>query len=160
MEDKYYTVDQISSMLNIHPKTIQRYIREGKLRASKVGKGWRVTGHDLSVFIEGTSGTSEKVSPKHPGEKEQHTNKQLTDDINDRIKISAVIDIDVDDVDESIRIANMLTAVLNAKPQELGKHTVNTQYIRLESKMRIMLWGGIKFMENIISSISALTNKE
>ena len=31
----------------MHPKTIQKYIREGKLRAAKVGKSWRVTGHDI-----------------------------------------------------------------------------------------------------------------
>lgn len=54
MEEKYYSVEQISEMLNIHPKTIQRYIREGKLRAGKIGKSWRVTGHDLSVFMEST----------------------------------------------------------------------------------------------------------
>jgi excisionase family DNA binding protein len=42
-------------MLNIHPKTIQRYIREGKLRATKIGKGWRITGHDLSTFTESNS---------------------------------------------------------------------------------------------------------
>ena len=47
----YYTVEQISDMLNIHPKTVQRYIREGRLRATKIGKSWRVAGHDLSVFM-------------------------------------------------------------------------------------------------------------
>ena len=52
MNKDYYSVEQISDMLDIHPKTIQRYIREGRLRATKIGKSWRVTGHDLSVFIE------------------------------------------------------------------------------------------------------------
>ena len=42
MIEDYYTVEQISTMLKIHPKTVQRYIREGKLRATKIGKGWRV----------------------------------------------------------------------------------------------------------------------
>lgn len=55
MNKDYYTVDEISNMLNIHPKTIQRYIREGKLRAAKIGKSWRITGHDLSTFIENDS---------------------------------------------------------------------------------------------------------
>jgi excisionase family DNA binding protein len=36
MDGKYYTVEQIAEMLQIHPKTIQRYIREGKLRANKI----------------------------------------------------------------------------------------------------------------------------
>ena len=53
MQETYYTVEQIAQMLQMHPKTVQRYIREGKLRAVKVGKGWRIGGHDLSVFTEG-----------------------------------------------------------------------------------------------------------
>ena len=48
MNETYYSVEQISEMLHIHPKTVQRYIREGKLRAAKLGKSWRVTGHDLT----------------------------------------------------------------------------------------------------------------
>jgi len=52
MTREYYTVEQISEMLNIHPKTIRRYIREGRLHATKIGKSWRITGHDLSVFVE------------------------------------------------------------------------------------------------------------
>jgi uncharacterized protein YjcR len=28
MHDTYYNVEQIAQMLSIHPKTIQRYIRE------------------------------------------------------------------------------------------------------------------------------------
>ena len=34
--EKYYTVDQIAELLTLHPKTIQRYIREGKIIAKKV----------------------------------------------------------------------------------------------------------------------------
>ena len=29
--EKYYTVEKVAEMLSMHPKTIQRYIREGKL---------------------------------------------------------------------------------------------------------------------------------
>ena len=54
MQETYYTVEQIAQMLQMHPKTVQRYIREGKLRAVKVGKGWRISGHDLSTFTECT----------------------------------------------------------------------------------------------------------
>ncbi|MBG0787603.1 MAG: helix-turn-helix domain-containing protein, partial [Anaerolineaceae bacterium] len=36
MVEKYYTVEQIAEIINLHPKTIQRYIREGRLNAQKV----------------------------------------------------------------------------------------------------------------------------
>ena len=35
---RYYTVDEIANILSMHPKTIQRYIREDKLHAKKSWK--------------------------------------------------------------------------------------------------------------------------
>ena len=52
MEDNFYTIDQIAEMLGMHQKTIRKFITEGKLGASKVGKQWRISGHNLSVFME------------------------------------------------------------------------------------------------------------
>lgn len=146
MIEKYYTVAQISVMLNMHPKTIQRYIREGKLRASKIGKGWRVTGHDLSVFAESEKSaiSLDNTSGKTPAE--------------DRIRVSSVVDIGVCDMDEAIHITNMLTAVLNSKPPEYGCSSMHTQFLEYERKVRITLWGGIRFMEAIIGSIAVLAD--
>ncbi len=147
MAEKYYTVEQISGMLKIHPKTIQRYIREGKLRANKVGKSWRITGHDLSVFIE-----TEKSAYILDGQ-----NKILP--IEDRIKVSAVVDMSVYNKDDAIHIIDMLTGALNSKPPEYGSSSMHTQYIIEENKIRITLWGGIRFMEAMMGSISTLTEQ-
>lgn len=144
MTEEYYTVEQIAEMLHMHSKTIQRYIREGKLRAGKVGKGWRITGHDLSVFMESlqNAGGPEGAEGKMP--------------VEDRIRVSSVVDIRVYGRDDAIRIVNTLTAVLNAKPPEYGISSMHTQYIRDESKVRVTLWGGIRFMEAIMGSIAVL----
>lgn len=147
MAEKYYTVEQISEMLKIHPKTIQRYIREGKLRANKIGKSWRITGHDLSVFIEN----------KKNAYVSDDQNKKLP--IEDRFKVSAVVDISVYDKDDAIHIIDILTGALNSKPPEYGSSSMHTQYIDEENKIRITMWGGIRFMEVMMSSISALTEQ-
>ncbi len=144
MTEKYYTVEQISQLLKIHPKTLQRYIREGKLRAGKVGKSWRISGHDLSVFLEKEKGVQ-------PQEAENFQ--------EERIKSSAVVDIRVQDTDDAVRIVDLLTGALNAKPAEYGKSSMHTQYIMEESMLRVTLWGGIRFMEVMISSICALTEQ-
>ncbi len=143
MNKDYYTVEQISNMLNIHPKTIQRYIREGKLHATKIGKGWRVSGHDLSVFVENDNyekPTSEKQSERN-------------------IIASSVIDINVDGKEDAIRIMNTLTASLNSKPPEYGQSSMQTQYIERENMVRITLWGGIRFMAIMMDTITALTEQ-
>lgn len=140
MKESYYTVEQISELLHMHVKTVQRYIREGKLRAVKLGKSWRVSGHDLSVFTEGAA-EKPKTMPEP------------------QIKASCVIDIDVNSRDEAIRIVNALTAGMNSKPPEYGQSSMHAQFIEPEFKVRVMLWGGIKFVAAILSAVEALTDE-
>lgn len=52
MENQFYTIDKVAEILGMHHKTIRKFITEGKLAASKVGKQWRISGHDLSLFME------------------------------------------------------------------------------------------------------------
>lgn len=139
--ETYYTVEQISQMLNIHPKTIQRYIREGKLNATKIGKSWRITGHDLSLFAEGT-----------------HTTLPAQSQQKSKASASAVVDIEVENGNAAIRIINSLNAALNAKPPEFGNSSMQTQLIENESKLRITLWGNIKFLSAILGTLEVYSD--
>ena len=116
MQEQYFTVEQISQMLQMHPKTVQRYIREGKLRAVKVGKGWRVSGHDLSVFTESAQPSGEPPTAV----------------------ISCVADIYAASKDSAIRLMNTLSAALNSKPARYGDCSMQTQYIPEEQKLRVI----------------------
>ncbi len=147
MPETYYSTEQAAKLLKMHIKTVQRYIREGKLRANKVGKSWRITGHDLSVFAEGTQERAE--SP---------VNMDMP--LDERVKISAVADIEAINREEAIRIMNTLTAVMNVKPPEYGTSTFTAQYLEPDRKIRLMLWGNLPFMEAMISYISALTGQK
>ena len=147
MPETYYTAEQAADLLKMHIKTVQRYIREGKLRANKVGKSWRITGHDLSVFAEGS---------------QERADSPLGMEIPpaERVKISAVADIAATGREEAIRIMNTLTAVMNVKPPEYGASTLQVQYLESERKVRVMLWGNLKFTEAMFSSMAALTDPE
>ncbi len=141
MNRDYYTVEQVSDLLSIHPKTIQRYIREGRLRATKIGKSWRITGHDLSTFVE--SETCQKPQGNDPSKRQ--------------VTASAVIDVMVCGKEDAIRIMNTLTAALNSKPQEYGQSSMQTQFVERESMVRITLWGGIRFLAIMMDTVSVLT---
>lgn len=137
--EKYYTVEQVSKLLSLHPKTVQRYIREGKLQANKIGKSWRISGHDLSNFAEET-------------DKNAFSSEKKT-------VVSSVADIYVDDSEEGGRIANMLTALLNSKFSEYENSSIHTQYFECENKLRVTLWGNIDFMKSIFEILSDITQK-
>jgi excisionase family DNA binding protein len=59
MSSEFLTVDVAAALLQLHPKTVLRFIREGRLRARKVGKQYRVLRSDLNAF----AGASEMPAP-------------------------------------------------------------------------------------------------
>lgn len=148
MVEKLYTVEQISEMIGMHPKTIRRYIRKGRLKAQKIGKFWRVNGHDLSVFLEGTSDV-EKDLPT-PGL------QAIVKAASPNIKVSTVVDIPVQNNAEASQVVNWIAASLNSKTNEYGHTSMTSQYIQPENIVRIMLWGSPSFMEVILSSLREL----
>jgi excisionase family DNA binding protein len=50
MSEEIYTVEQFAERLKLHRKTVLRFIREGRLRAVKVGKSYRILRSDLEAM--------------------------------------------------------------------------------------------------------------
>lgn len=50
-----YELPEVAEMLRLHLDTLRRYIREGRLRAAKVGKTYLVTEENLQDFLKGNT---------------------------------------------------------------------------------------------------------
>ncbi len=150
MSDKIYSVDDISTILDMHPKTVQRYIREGKIKATKLGKAWRVSEQDFNDFLIASGLNIEQTASSHASDTDTSVQNHY-----DLIKVSSVVDISVKSTEDAIKIANILTATINGQHEDYGKSSLNIQFIEPENKVRIMLWGNIKFMENMMHFISS-----
>lgn len=55
MEIKTYTVKEAEKILHVNDKTIRSYIKAGKLKAAKIGRGWIIKETDLMAFINENS---------------------------------------------------------------------------------------------------------
>ena len=156
MEEKFYTIDQIAEILGMHHKTIRKFITEGKLRANKVGKQWRISGHDLSLFIEDNN-VNIKNNNKLESEKIEFSNGDI--DSNNRtskINVSTVIDINEVDIDEHRRISNTILALMNSKDSKMSNSTINIKYYKSDKNLKVMLWGNIKFTNEMLDFISTI----
>jgi len=51
MSGMLFTVEQAAQRLALHPKTVLRLIREGRLKANRIGKAYRIQAHDLEAFV-------------------------------------------------------------------------------------------------------------
>ena len=60
-ELKTYTLDEAADILQLTKRTLYSYVKDGKLKAVKFGKYWRVTQENLEAFIE--QGAPERKRP-------------------------------------------------------------------------------------------------
>ncbi len=156
MKEKFYTIDQIAEILGMHHKTIRKFITEGKLRANKVGKQWRISGHDLSLFMEDNN-VNIKSNNKLESEKIEFSNGDI--DSNNRtskINVSTVIDINEVDIDEHRRISNTILALMNSKDSKMSNSTINIKYYKSDKNLKVMLWGNVKFTNEMLDFISTI----
>lgn len=58
--DNLFSINQVAFILKVHPLTIRRYIRDGKLKAHKAGGNIRIREADLQEF-------NKEILPKEPG---------------------------------------------------------------------------------------------
>ncbi|GKU26363.1 helix-turn-helix domain-containing protein [Clostridium folliculivorans] len=158
MEEKLYTIDQVAEILGMHHKTIRKFITEGKLRAAKVGKQWRISGHDLSLFMENSDIQIDRTKEEE-NLIEFSTSKSTSSNSQNKINVSSVVDINELNIDEYNRISNSLLALMNSKDPNLGLSTIKMQYSEKENRLRVLLWGDIKFTEEVLSFIKLLTEK-
>jgi excisionase family DNA binding protein len=56
-----YTPEQAAEILQVHVKTVQGWIRAGKLKAVRAGRFWRVKESDLEAYLVPASG---ETAPK------------------------------------------------------------------------------------------------
>jgi len=57
-EIKVYTLKEVTDILKITRRSLYNYIKDGKLKAVKIGKYWRVSHDTLKDFV--ASGTEAK----------------------------------------------------------------------------------------------------
>ena len=52
-DSKLYSVKELSKILPLCDLSIREYIRKGKIKGFKIGKGWYVKKEDLTAFLAG-----------------------------------------------------------------------------------------------------------
>nr|WP_314465030.1 helix-turn-helix domain-containing protein [uncultured Clostridium sp.] len=155
MEEKYYTITQVAEMLNLHHKTIRNFINSGKLNASRMGKQWRITQEDLDLFVQSRE-SSERIEVS-----DSFTAiKQPENFTGGRCSVSSVVDLADITKNQYMRISNLLLAVMNSKEPAFHDASIHMKYYEGEQKMRIFLWGGLKFMEEMLSTVGLLAEEE
>ena len=144
MEQKLYSIEDLVPILKLHPKTILRFIHEGKIQARKVGRAWMVQEDALKHYLQGDATNTNNTAP---GQQR----------VAERIKVSAVIEIEEQGSDEATRLSNSLLALLNSKDESFGKSRFDFFYYPETRKARYVLYGSPKFIALILDTFHSLS---
>ncbi|MFA6991844.1 MAG: helix-turn-helix domain-containing protein [Candidatus Gracilibacteria bacterium] len=66
MIEKYLTTEQVANILQVHPLTILKFIKQGKLKGVKIGRVYRIQENDVKQFLDDRKMTHEKKDYTHP----------------------------------------------------------------------------------------------
>jgi excisionase family DNA binding protein len=149
MNTKLYSIKELSKVLDLHPKTIQRFIHEGKITAKKIGRTWRVSETDLKAFCHDE--LADNPVPK---------GSVSYDTLKDRISVSAVIEIKEQNSEEASRISNSMMAMLNSDKESDGKSRFDFFYYPEIEKAKYVFYGTPKFIERIIGTFDLLCSSK
>lgn len=123
MARELYSVEQVADRLGLHVRTIRNYVRDGRLKAVRIGKQYRITAADLAAF------TGLPVADPRP---DRHA------------ELSGVAEIDGVDRATADRIATLVGASVQG-PRDGGERPlrVETIYDKERSVMKIVVLGDL-----------------
>lgn len=77
ISDKLLTSKQVSEILQVHPFTVLKYLKTGKLRGLKLGRVWRIRESDVERFLEERSMVSNDPTQTSKNEKTEEPKKGI-----------------------------------------------------------------------------------
>lgn len=123
MSHDLYSVEQVAERLGLHVRTVRAYVREGRLKALKIGKQYRITRGDLEAFLGPAAAAA--AAPMR------------------RAEASSIVEIESVDREAAIRITNLLLATANGRPRDAAPLRVETIYDEDRARLKLIIVGGL-----------------
>ena len=99
MPQNLYSPEQVAERLGLHVRTIRNYVREGRLRAVRIGKQYRIASRDLAKLTGQSVAEFESPAPR----------AQI------RSEVSSIVDIDDISPELADRITTLLMGAANGR---------------------------------------------
>ncbi len=135
MSEELYSVEQVADRLGLHVKTVRNYVREGRLKAVRIGKQYRIAREDLEAM------TGRPEPPPEPVRRERH------------VEVSSIVEIDA----ISPESANRLTGAMMATAEGVRVEAI---YNRERGHLKIILVGSMERNATYFKLIAAILESE
>ena len=135
-----YSVEQVAERLGLHVKTVRNYVREGRLKAVRIGKQYRIAGEDLAAL----TGGSVPATPREDVQRTRH------------VEVSSVVAVDAISRQDADRVMTLVMAAVNGRREDDDPMRVQTVYDEERARLRILLLGGVQTSAELLRLVGAL----
>lgn len=145
MEEKLYTVEQVAERLGLHVKTVRHYVREGRLKAVRIGKSYRIAATDLA----GLTGQPTSSLDPEPVRRQRYA------------EVSSVVEIDAVSPALSDRVTNLLVGASQSRDgSEAQPLRVQAIYDATRGRLKVILIGSLETTTDFLKVIKALVEDD
>jgi excisionase family DNA binding protein len=142
MKLEFYSPEQVAERLGLHVRTVRNYVREGRLRAVRIGKQYRIAQSDLANL---TGQPASSLDPT-PEPREKH------------VEVSSIVEIDGVTPETASRISTLVVAASNA-PRGNGVSTrIEVIYDERREHLKVVLVGTMENNALFFNFISGVLN--
>jgi excisionase family DNA binding protein len=144
MSQELYSVEQVADRLGLHVRTVRNYVRDGRLKAVRIGKQYRIAREDL----EALTGRPVPPSPRETAGRHRH------------VEVSSIVEIDALGRDDADRVSTLVTAAANAPRDGDQPLRVETVYDEERAHMKIVILGGAATSAELLRLVDALIGED
>ena len=137
MPQELYSVEQVAQRLGLHVRTIRNYVRDGRLKAVRIGKQYRIARDDLEAFT-GTTAAALEV--------DQQTR---------HVEASSIVHIDAVDRTTADRISTHVIGSLNQSG--IGRLRAETVYDEDRAVLKVIILGDLAPTAELLRLIEMMT---
>ncbi|CAM5239007.1 helix-turn-helix domain-containing protein [Streptomyces badius] len=127
-ERELYSIGEVAERLGLHVRTVRNYVRDGRLRAVRIGKQYRVSREDFEALTGAPESSTAPAPP--PAAASGH------------VEVSSIVQIDALGPDAADRLGTLVTASAQSARRVSGSLRVQTVYDKERSRMKIVVLGG------------------
>ena len=142
MSEQLFTVEQVAQSLNLHVRTIRNYVAAGKLKATRIGKQYRIARSDLDAF---TGAPSPAVDGRALA-------------VYGRTDATCVLQIEAISRDSADRLTGALMGAAKAPRASGAPLNVSAAYDEERDSLRVVIMSGdLRAAADLVSMVAAIT---
>ena len=141
MAQELYSVEQVAERLGLHVRTVRSYVRDGKLKAVRIGKQYRIAREDLEAF----TGRPVDASARETARRHRHA------------EVSSIVEIDAIDPDLAGRITNGILGAAGGRHKAgvAGEPVrIDTKYDEERARLKVIVTGGVATTASLLGLVS------